>query len=142
MAALARAGCAARARPQLVSAGSARGRRRLRRGDGGGRGLGRGAHAMRLWLAPVVALVIAGLWLRGRWLRSISADPLITRGRRALRDAVARFVAARLGGYRQPLNQPDARLPLSYTPTGNAAPSVAVIGAGLAGLGAACDLAA
>ncbi|HEX6245514.1 MAG TPA: FAD-dependent oxidoreductase, partial [Polyangiales bacterium] len=95
---------------------------------------------MSVWLLPVFALAVAGLSLRMRLITSAGA--LITRARRALRDACVRRVAARFGGYVHALNQPDPTLPLMCARAGADAPSVAVIGAGLAGLGAACDLAA
>lgn len=61
------------------------------------------------------------------------------RARRWLRGWLAGVIRRRLGGYVHALNEVDASLPLRADP---ARPRrVAVIGAGLAGMGAACDLA-
>ena len=75
-------------------------------------------------------LAVAGLWVRSRFLPAPSRHYL------GFRDALASLVEQRLGGYEQVFCTPDP----SAAPRLNRPYRVAVIGAGLGGIGAATTL--
>jgi isorenieratene synthase len=58
-----------------------------------------------------------------------------------LRRWLAQLIRRRFGGYTHQLFEVDENLPLRARGTDSGAPRVAILGAGIAGMGAACDLA-
>lgn len=88
-----------------------------------------------LLVAAVSALLLVALWVAR--LSTLSRRERTFLG---LRSALARMIRGRFGGYVHQLEEVDETLPLRWDEERGPAPRVAVVGAGLAGMGAACDL--
>lgn len=95
---------------------------------------------MSLWFtfAALALLFVATLWAL---LRAAQPRPSLRAERGVVAGWLARRIERRFGGYVHSLIAVNERLPTAIKVDRAHAPRVAVIGAGLAGLGAACDLA-
>lgn len=80
--------------------------------------------ALGLGALALVAIIASWYWLRSGIARRM----------------LARFIERRFGGYKHTLGSVDERLPWSLDANTRERPRVLVVGAGLAGIGAACDL--
>ncbi len=90
------------------------------------------------WLSCAAAVLIAVVLFTAspRWRRARRAPR-----RSGIRAIAARVIERRFGGYKQALGVVDASLPWSLSERALAErPRVLVVGAGLAGIGVACDL--
>jgi len=85
--------------------------------------------------------LVAALVLPALWVARLSTLSRRDRAFFGLRRWLARSIRERFGGYAHELMPVDDSLPAQWDGQRGPAPSVAVIGAGLAGMGAACDLA-
>ena len=95
---------------------------------------------MILWGGVSVAVLVMAVFFAALAIARPATLPPRERAFFGLRNWLAGRIRRRFGGYAHPLVAVDETLPLRWDPATGKAPRVAVVGAGLAGMGVACDL--